>query len=48
MEAFRGFTESVDRPEQVQPALRRAVESGLSACLNVYVDPRAPFKNYVG
>jgi thiamine pyrophosphate-dependent acetolactate synthase large subunit-like protein len=48
MEAFRGYAESVDQPEQVQPALRRAVESGLPACLNVYVDPQAPFKNYVG
>jgi 2-hydroxyacyl-CoA lyase 1 len=48
MEAFRGYAESVDRPEQVHPALRRAVESGLPACLNVYVDPQAPFKNYVG
>jgi thiamine pyrophosphate-dependent acetolactate synthase large subunit-like protein len=48
MEAFGGYAESVDQPEQVQPALRRAVESGLPACLNVYVDPQAPFKNYVG
>ena len=48
MEAFGGYAESLDQPEQVQSALRRAVESGLPACLNVYVDPQAPFKNYVG
>ena len=48
MEAFGGYAESLDQPEQVQPALRRAVESGLPACLNVYVDPQASFKNYVG
>jgi thiamine pyrophosphate-dependent acetolactate synthase large subunit-like protein len=48
MESFGGYAESVDQPEQVQPALRRAVESGLPACLNVYVDPQAPFENYLG
>jgi thiamine pyrophosphate-dependent acetolactate synthase large subunit-like protein len=48
MEACGGYAESIDQPEQMQPALRRAVESGLPACLNVYVDPQAPFKNYVG
>jgi 2-hydroxyacyl-CoA lyase 1 len=48
MEACGGYAESVDQPEQVQPALRRAVESGVPACLNVYVDPHAPFVNYLG
>ena len=48
MESFGGYAESIDQPEQVQPALCRAVESGLPACLNVYVDPQAPFKNYLG
>lgn len=48
MESFGGYAESVDQPEQVQPALRRAVESGLPACLNVYVDPQAPFENFLG
>jgi thiamine pyrophosphate-dependent acetolactate synthase large subunit-like protein len=48
MEACGGYAESVDQPEQVQPALRRAVESGVPACLNVYVDPHAPFENYLG
>ncbi|MEJ2232082.1 MAG: thiamine pyrophosphate-dependent enzyme, partial [Nitrospirales bacterium] len=48
MEIFGGFAESLDRPEQVIPALTRAIESGLPACLNVYVDPQAPFENYLG
>ena len=48
MEACGGYAESIDQPEQVQPALRRAVESGVPACLNVYVDPLAPFVNYLG
>ncbi len=48
MEACGGYAESVDQPEQIQPALRRAVESGIPACLNVYVDPNAPFQNYLG
>lgn len=48
MEACGGYAESLDQPEQVQPALRRAVESGLPACLNVYVDTQAPFVNYLG
>jgi thiamine pyrophosphate-dependent acetolactate synthase large subunit-like protein len=48
MEACGGYAESVDQPEKIQPALRRAVESGIPACLNVYVDPNAPFKNYLG
>ena len=48
METFGGYAEWIDHPDQVQPALHRAVESGLPACLNVYVDPHAPFKNYLG
>lgn len=48
MEACGGYAESIDRPEQVQPALDRAVASGVPACLNVYVDPQAPFENYLG
>lgn len=48
MEMFGGFAESIDWPEQVKPALTRAIKSGLPACLNVYVDPQAPFHNYLG
>ncbi len=48
METFGGYAESVDRAEQVQPALKRAAESKKPACLNVYVDPQIPFMNYLG
>ncbi len=48
MEAFGGHAESVDRPEQVQPALRRAADSGVASCVNVHVDPHVPFRNYLG
>ena len=48
MNGFGGFAESIDRPEQVIPALARAINSGVTACLNVYVDPQAPFRNYLG
>lgn len=48
METFGGYAESVERVEDVQPALRRAVESGKPACLNIYVDSNIPFHNYLG
>jgi thiamine pyrophosphate-dependent acetolactate synthase large subunit-like protein len=43
MRAFGGHTEHVDRPEQLRPALERAVASAKPACLNVTVDPFAPY-----
>ena len=43
MSAFGGHGEFVDRPEQLQPALRRAIASGKAACVNVQVDPYAPY-----
>jgi 2-hydroxyacyl-CoA lyase len=43
MSVFGGHAEFVDRPEQVQPALRRAIESKKAACINVQVDPYAPY-----
>ena len=48
MAAFGGYAEAIERPEDVQPALHRAIASGIPACLNVYVDPHAPFENYLG
>lgn len=39
VEALGGYGEFVERPEDVQPALRRAFESGLPACINVATDP---------
>jgi 2-hydroxyacyl-CoA lyase 1 len=43
MSAFGGHAEFVDRPEQLQPALKRAIASGKAACVNVQVDPYAPY-----
>ena len=43
MATFGGYGEYVDRPEEIGPALRRAVETGVAACINVRVDPRAPY-----
>ena len=43
MTTFGGHAEFVDRPEQLQPALRRAIASGKAACVNVQVDPYAPY-----
>jgi 2-hydroxyacyl-CoA lyase len=43
MRAFGGHAEFVDRPEQLKPALTRAVASGKAACVNVQVDPNAPY-----
>jgi 2-hydroxyacyl-CoA lyase 1 len=43
MGTFGGHAEGVERPEQLQPALRRAVASGKAACINVRVDPHAPY-----
>jgi thiamine pyrophosphate-dependent acetolactate synthase large subunit-like protein len=43
MQAFGGYGEYVDRPEDLRPALGRAVASGKAACINVKVDPFAPY-----
>ncbi|HEY2917455.1 MAG TPA: thiamine pyrophosphate-binding protein [Candidatus Binatia bacterium] len=43
MRAFGGHAEFVDRPEQLKLALTRAVASGKAACVNVQVDPNAPY-----
>ena len=41
--AFGGHAEYVERPEDIQPAMQRAFDSGKAACINVKLDPRAPF-----
>ena len=42
-EALGGHGESVQRPDDLTPALRRAMESGLPACVNVAIEgARAP------
>jgi thiamine pyrophosphate-dependent acetolactate synthase large subunit-like protein len=43
MDAFGGHAECVERPEELQPALKRALGSGKPACINVKVDPFAPY-----
>jgi thiamine pyrophosphate-dependent acetolactate synthase large subunit-like protein len=43
MAAVGGYGEYVDRAEEIRPALARAVESGLPACINVRVDPESPY-----
>jgi 2-hydroxyacyl-CoA lyase 1 len=43
MRAFHGHAEYVDHPDQLRPALERAVKSGNAACINVKVDPDVPY-----
>jgi len=43
MRTFGGHSEFADRPEQIRPALERAAASGKAACINVRVDPYAPY-----
>jgi thiamine pyrophosphate-dependent acetolactate synthase large subunit-like protein len=43
MSAFGAHAEYVEEPEQVKPALERAFGSGTAACINVKVDPHAPY-----
>ncbi len=43
VEALGGHGETVDRPQQIRPALERAFASGLPACVNVICDPNAEY-----
>jgi thiamine pyrophosphate-dependent acetolactate synthase large subunit-like protein len=43
MRAFGGHAEFVQRPEELKPALQRSLQSGIPACINVKVDPNAPY-----
>ena len=43
VEALGGYGELVDKPDQIRPALERAVKSGLPACVNVICDPTAEY-----
>jgi acetolactate synthase-1/2/3 large subunit len=38
--AMGGYGERVEDPDQIRPALERARDSGLPACLNVIIDPK--------
>jgi thiamine pyrophosphate-dependent acetolactate synthase large subunit-like protein len=43
MRAFSGHGEFVTSPKQLRPALARAAASDKPACINVRVDPDAPY-----
>lgn len=43
MRAFGGYAEYVEHPQQIAPALKRAIASGTAACINIQVDPYAPY-----
>jgi acetolactate synthase-1/2/3 large subunit len=38
--ALGGYGERVEDPEEIRPALERARESGVAACVNVILDPK--------
>lgn len=40
VEGLGGYGELVEKPEDLRPALRRAFDSGVPACINVVVDSR--------
>lgn len=42
MRSFGGHAEYCEHPSEIGPAFRRAVASGLPACINVRVDPQSP------
>jgi acetolactate synthase-1/2/3 large subunit len=39
VEGLGGYGEKVTSPDEIKPALKRAFESGVPACINVMVDP---------
>jgi acetolactate synthase-1/2/3 large subunit len=39
VEAMGGHGEYVEKPEDIGPAIQRALDSGLPACVNVMTDP---------
>ena len=43
VEMFGGYAQHVERAEDIGPAIERAIASGVPACINVAVDPDAPF-----
>jgi acetolactate synthase-1/2/3 large subunit len=47
MQAFGGGGETIDRPEQVAPAIERAFASGVPYCINVRIrGARSPFTEW--
>lgn len=45
VEAFGGHGEHVTDPDQIRPALERALAANTVACVNVMLDPDAPMKS---
>jgi thiamine pyrophosphate-dependent acetolactate synthase large subunit-like protein len=43
MRTFGGHAEHVSRADALEPALRRALASGVASCVNVALDPHASF-----
>jgi thiamine pyrophosphate-dependent acetolactate synthase large subunit-like protein len=43
MRLFGGHADYVEQPEQIRPALERALASQRPACINVKVDPFTPY-----
>ncbi len=43
VEAFGGYGELVERPEDIRPAIERAFASGRPACVNVLTDPNVVY-----
>ena len=43
VEALGGYGEMVERPQDIAPALARAFNSGVAACINVICDPDAEY-----
>ncbi len=43
MEAFGGFTQYVEKPEQIRVALNKALKSEVASCINVVVNPATPY-----
>ena len=39
VEGLGGYGERVTEPREIKPALQRAFDSGVAACVNVIVDP---------
>jgi len=39
VEAMGGHGEYVEKPDEIGPAIQRALDSGLPACVNVMTDP---------
>ena len=46
VEALGGHGELVTRPQDIRPAIERAIESGKPACVNVHVEDHADAETF--